>query len=463
MRRNRTSSVRHWFALIAGVALASCGPTAPTNGGGGDGDGGSGGGGTDSGTQGCQGAQCNNNCPAGQATTLSGVVKAPNGIDPVPGALVYVPREVTEFPGEVRCEVCSSITDNALVATTTNDDGSFTLGPLPTAENQPPGTPVNIVAQIGRFRRLASITIDTPCGANTAGPNDLELPGRNDGYNNIPSIAVGTGDYDVMECVLLKLGLEQGSFDLYNGINDLLGGGTPNAVGNLDVLLQNLSTMKQYNIIFLNCANDTYENLLSNPTIKSNIDEYVSSGGRLYVTDWSYDYIEQVDSFSPIIDFGPDSSGGTPEAMNAGAIGTAGITTEALVMDDGMRRWLEAVEAVTGETVFSSPGRVHIEHFLAGWVMQLMVQSADNVVVWLTGQVEGDGASGDLPLTTTFDHNQCGRVLYSSYHTLGRPDPPIFGTPDYTFPNYCASGPLSPQERVLEYLIWHIADCIAID
>ena len=68
----------------------------------------------------------------------------------------------------------------------------------------------------------------------------------------------------------------------------------------------------------------------------------------------------------------------------------------------------------------------------------------------------GDG-SGVLPLTTTFDYNSCGRGLYSSYHTLGRD---IFDTGTEPFPAYCPTGQLSPQERVLEYLILEIADCI---
>ena len=32
-----------------------------------------------------------------------------------------------------------------------------------------------------------------------------------------------------------------------------------------------------------------------------------------------------------------------------------------------------------------------------------------------------------------------------------------------SFPSYCSTTDLSPQERVLEYLIFHIADCIDIE
>jgi hypothetical protein len=435
--------------LLIAVAALACGPSS---GGGGDDDmSGSDGGGP----PGCQGPQCLNYCPTGTMTTISGIVKMPNGVDPVPGAIVYVPTEVTEFPSGVRCEICDTITDAALVSTTTAVDGSFTLGPIPTHENAQPGFTVQLVAQKGRFRKLVELQVQNPCESNTLDPSAMQLPGATSGYDTIPNIAVATGDYDVMECVLLKLGLEQGSFDLYHGLTL---GSTAGAAGNLDALLQDLSRMKQYHIIFLNCANDTYEQLLSDPTIRANIEDYVLSGGRLYVTDWSYDYIEQVEEFAPIIDFAPDPSGPEPEAPNAAAVGTGGITTEGLVHDTGLADWLRAVEAVTGSEIIDDQGRVHIEHFSANWVMQLMVNESDTVKVWLSGDVSGGGLSGVHPLTTTFDYAQCGRVLYSSYHTAGRE-----GLGIEQFPDYCASGELSPQERVLEYLILHVADCIVVD
>jgi len=185
----------------------------------------------------------------------------------------------------------------------------------------------------------------------------------------------------------------------------------------------------------------------------------VLSGGRLYVTDRSYDYIEQIPAFSPLIDFGPGASGAAPETPDDAYVGDDGITTEALVLDQGLAEWLRAVEAVTGDELISADGRVHIDHFLIGWSMQYAVAALDYVKVWLQGYVTGDGLSGDLPLTTTFDYQQCGRVLYSSYHTAGREETTFDG-----FPSYCSLGDrLTPQERVLEYLIMHVADCIVVD
>ena len=82
----------------------------------------------------------------------------------------------------------------------------------------------------------------------------------------------------------------------------------------------------------------------------------------------------------------------------------------------------------------------------------------DTSKVWLEGPVQGGGVTGVRPLTTTYDHAECGRVLYSSYHTAGGDR----FLPSDSFPGYCSGNKLSPQERVLLYLILHVADCIDI-
>ncbi|RMH38051.1 MAG: carboxypeptidase regulatory-like domain-containing protein [Deltaproteobacteria bacterium] len=435
---------------LAAVALAlGCGPSASQP------AADAGAGGADAaGPGGCTGASCYNHCPDGKRTALTGVVRAPNGIDPVPGAAVYVPKgTVTEFPPEVACEVCDQLQGISIVSTTTATDGSFRLEPVPTAANQAPGESIVVVTQMGRFRSVQRVPIANPCEDNAPGDEYFRLPSRDDGATqSIPRIAVASGDYDVMECVLLKLGIEQGQFDIYEGQSL---GADPAAVDTFDNLLRDLARMKSYNIIFINCTGNTYENLLSDATVRANIENYVLSGGRLYVTDWSYDYIEQIPNWAPLIDFEPGASGPDPEPVNAAAIGPGDIEVDATVRSPDLAEWLVAVEEASGDEIINASNQVHVQHFLASWVEQYQVAEGDGVTVWLEGN-----ADGQRPLTTTFDYEQCGRVLYSSYHTEGRGFGDLGGS---GFPNYCSSGPLTPQERVLEYLIFHIADCIDVE
>jgi hypothetical protein len=430
---------------IVVLLLTACGPSdrmTPVD----DGSGGGGGGEA-------------NHCPDGTRTSLTGRVVAPNGIDPIPFAQVYIPRGALQpQPEGVSCESCSDLAIDALVRTTSAVDGTFSLAPLPTEAGQAPGREFDLVVQKGRFRGISKVVVDAPCADNTAPATATALPSRTEGANSIPKIAVATGAYDVMECVLLDLGLEPGSFDVYNGINLPFIGGTPGTLGNLPTLLGDLDRMKQYNIIFINCSENDFESQLGNEQVRRNLEEYVASGGRLYVTDWSYDYVEQVPEFSPVIDFAPGLSDARPEPRNAAAMGPGGVAIDATVEDDDLASWLRAVEEVTGEDIVAADGTVHIEHFLDDWAMQFDVAQAETSKVWMRGDA-GSGLQGMRPLTTTFDYLECGRVLYSSYHTTGRDELSVI----QPFPNYCSADGLAPQERVLLYLILHVADCIGPD
>jgi hypothetical protein len=55
----------------------------------------------------------------------------------------------------------------------------------------------------------------------------------------------------------------------------------------------------------------------------------------------------------------------------------------------------------------------------------------------------------------TFNFQNCGKILYSSYHTEGRENDVM----EPEFPGYC-SDKMSPQDRILEYLIFDIASCV---
>src|SRR5579863_1314550 len=102
------------------------------------------------GTGGCQQIAC----PDGGTTSITGTVFAPNGTDPLPNILVYVPTtSLTSFTDGV--STTSPTVDNAanlvsgspLVQTTTANNGTFTL------TNVPPGSNIPLVIQAGRWRR----------------------------------------------------------------------------------------------------------------------------------------------------------------------------------------------------------------------------------------------------------------------------------------------------------------------
>lgn len=387
-------------------------------------------------------------CP-GRESTITGTVLAPNGADPVPGATVFVPSQVPElFAPEVKCEACGSLgTGYNFWTTTSGSDGTFVLTGVC------PG-PRSLVLQNGRFRRFLNLNVPEK-GSLALTADQSRLPVRTaekQPIDAIPRIAVVTGDYDKMECVLHKMGVAK--FDLFEGASTLV---SPNKLPPFSALLGDLDAMKRYNIIFINCTNNTFEDQLKNKAIRDNIIAYVRAGGRLYVTDWSYDWIEQIEDLAKFIDFEPGPSGDTPEKQNEGAIGEGGLEVDGLIKDSKLADWLGNFPGVL-QTTGGQPS-AKIEHFLAQWV--IMHKLGKDVKLWVEGKVSS-GLGGNInnairPLTVTFNFKNCGKILFSSYHTEGRDDEsPVFPK---AFPQYCGSS-ASPQDRILEYLIFDIASCI---
>ena len=235
------------------------------------------------------------------------------------------------------------------------------------------------------------------------------------------------------------------------------GAGAPGKV-NIGELLRSLPAMRQYNLIFLNCSETTYAgSLLRDSQVKQNLVDYVASGGRLYATDWSYDFVQQPPSFSPYICFEDDqpctvtTPHGYHSAPNYGAPDTpfdadVDTTTQA---GQNLAEWLTKLPTpVLG-------GKVRIQDLLPEWV--LIRQTALDMAkfpstTWLNGTVKGRRR----PLSVTFDYPQgmaCGKVLYSSYHTREHGAATLF-------PGYCASGKMITQEHVLEYLIFELSSCV---
>ncbi|MCC6997302.1 MAG: hypothetical protein IT370_21990 [Deltaproteobacteria bacterium] len=473
------------FALILSITLAGCGPGSA--GGDDDDDTMPNDGGTtkiDGSNQNCTGAGCAQNCPAGKTTQIIGQVFTPKGDVPVPVARVYVAKSKNEFPANVACEVCSSPADPAWVSVLTDVNGRFTLDnvPVPTG-----GGPVELAIQKGRFRRYFTININD-CEANDlttqTGLAKLTLP-KNRSEGNLPKIAIATGDYDAMECVMGPngFGLDATAFDRYDNLThtfddglggtDTIMGGTAGTLGNIKALIQDKAKLLTYNILFINCSGDELEKMYAtDASLKANMEEYVRSGGRLYVTDWSYDWVEQVPQFAKYITFQGGAQSDTPETNSAAKVGTVptGDSVSGKVMQPKLLDWLVAIETQLGanSVVNPKPDQVNITHWLVQWVPMIGILPLANGVgtkLWVEDAAAKSGMQS-RPLTVSFDYNMCGRVLYTSYHTLGRPDPDGDGlfTPLTwrEWPNYCSSMPLSAQERILEYLILEVSDCIQI-
>ncbi len=389
-------------------------------------------------------------CPAGQHTTIRGRITFPNGTLPVAGALVYVAYGAAEPTHSGQCGECIDASGLAAHATT-GIDGTFELVGVPAGAQM-------LVVEKGKFRRATPITV-AQCTANTPPDQSLRLPAST-AEGRIPHIAVVTGDYDRMEVVLGKLGLAQGSFEV---IDDSGGGGGA-------ALFGDMARLSTYDIVFVNCGSDIGTSVDNTEApLWANARAFVQGGGRLYVTDLSYNLIEQ--TFAERIDFAGSSGDGltaTAESPQVAGVGQ-GISGEASVMDPSLGAWLMAAGATT------NPASIHVTNNSPDFAVMDRIDGM-RAKAWVEGTVEsGDGyedwggddyddwedepagapapAGGSTarrPLTVTFEHG-CGRALYTSYHTVEDSWDDLGGM---------TSPALNGQEMILAYLVLEIGACI---
>ncbi len=410
--------------------------------------------------------------PAGVSSTaaISGTVFAPNGSDPIANALVYIPQNTQSGASFLRPmshdpDTCGDAPEPAMAHTCTAADGSFRLGTVPEGE-------IEVIISKGLFQ--ISVTVHVIRGQDAALPStDTTLSTEDSDTSRAPKIVVSTGAYDSIQHVLARLGFadtDNGgalipgseSFELISGYS------APEDPYDLYDFLSS-PDVADADLIIINCGHNIAAELIFDELLPARIRDYVSGGGRLYVTDLSYDVIEA--AFPEVIDFYglPDTPSTEVETgffmvISTAMVGQGGITSAATPLIDGLGNWLGLLESCVSlegeqlEHCIEPDGTLEIGDFAGGWAVMKAPHPdfADQVDIWVEGPVrysdiEADGYSSTSsepapyvtevrPLTITFPFGK-GKVFYSSYHTSGGPH-----------------AGFTAQERVLQYLLFEVVD-----
>ncbi len=434
------------------------------------------------------------------AQTVTGTVLSASG-DPVPGTTVYLPgvtvsaqyvKATRDFSTKVIAAdgtVCEDplAADSSLVAACTAADGTFNMDSSAVATN-----PTQVVFQRGALRMVQDLSCSAdPCAL------DSTTTTFGGGTTVWPVIAAVTGMFDRMEEVLAKLadsdtsdstngsygrvdsttgtfvyGSEYGTnltiidgtgfttptenttevtyktWDTYlDGTNPLITGGVP-----------------VYDVVFINCGvSDNYEAALTDAAVRERLDAYVEAGGRLYVTDWSYDHLEQ--PFPEFMQYENDPADpDTPGALHDAQNGTDGEWVNAVVGETSisMSNWLQGTGIAVNAHDASTPGNpdfdcgtapydqvqgallsnglIPLGDFLSGWVRMVGPHTGYSPTILISSGagVDFDGQV-DRPLTASMSvGSNGGALIYSSYHTA----------------HSCPTPTFWPQERVLQYLMF---------
>jgi hypothetical protein len=386
-------------------------------------------------------------CPNGKDTTISGTIWAPTppkyGMpDPIYNATVYVPNATVEpFKAGVACDMCAAPSSGSpLVITASGPDGKFQLKNAPVADDVP------LVIQVGRWRRQVKIPKITPCADNPL-PDELTRLPRNKSEGDIPLMAISTGKVDALECVLRKIGVDDAEFTLPTGGGRIhmyrengasLGLMTPIAGD----LTGSIDTLKRYDLALLECESRPNPKPMAN---QQNLVDYANTGGRLFLTHYSYVWLFQIAPFMSTADWtAADSDHPT---LNDAPL--TGIIDTSFPKGMAFAQWLEIVKATS-----PMPGQIQIN---------VPRHDLDAVVPPTRRWIYTD-------MPTTIQHftfntpvgidedKQCGRVLFSDFHVNS-----IMNGDLAAFPMECDDMPMTPQEKVLEFMLFDLSSCVQPD
>ena len=391
----------------------------------------------------CQGLECQQvTCDPGKSTKLTGIVHAPTPpaygqADPLYNVIVYIPNgSVDPLPDGAACDKCGApVSGSPLVATLTNSKGEFVL------DNAPAGKNIPLVIQIGKWRRQVVVP-DVPACADTALPDDLTRLPRNKQEGDIPRIAIASSPYDAEECILRTIGIDDSEFTGAGGagrVHIFAGNGATVAGGTqpMSLLWSSLDTLMQYDMTLFPCSSVAS----GDATAMKNVFDYANAGGRVFATDLSYPWIENA----------PDPFPGTSQWIPWTGIGADPLPSfvdQTFPKGQALAEWLQYIGATD---VLGSIPLHETYHCVDG------VNAPTLRWLYSTSPASVQTLSFNTPVGVA-PENQCGRAVYSNFHIAnGYTD---LGT---IYPNECNMLPLTPQERVLEFLLFDLASCVQDD
>jgi hypothetical protein len=301
---------------------------------------------------------------------------------------------------------------------------------------------------------------------------------------HIPKMAITTGQADALQCLLLKVGVDESEFTtgmgpgrvhLYQGgggssafVNTALPGGATMLPAN--PWWDSYDNLSKYDIILHSCeGSDGDYNLAQRDadiaaarpqgirgeprSVKSMaarmaLEEFANKGGRVFASHWhTYWFADGPPSFKSIGTFGRRN--GLPNPYTA-TIDQGFPTGKALA------EWLVAV----GGSM--TPGMVEI------------AQNASNTLIdaatgpkasqrWIYADTLTPKSVQFLSATTPIPGGTCGRAVLSDLHVTAGTNNNMMMTgdqPTLPFPMSCVTKTLEPREKVLEFMLFDIASCV---
>lgn len=400
-------------------------------------------------------------CGEGSTTSVSGTVYIPSGELALYNAMVYVPdAELRPLTAGASCGC--EISGEPIASALTDANGHFVLKNVPVGENIP------LVVQVGEWRREFNIGTVEACVDKPIVDQTLRLPSRQS-EGNIPKMAVATGVVDAVECLVRKLGIapeefthpnRDGRVNLFAGyfgaerFAESMNGGEPFPPSG--ALWADLPSLQAYDIVLLSCDGRAPEDGGTedkDERSRQAMFEYLNGGGRVFASHFQEVWFQQGPAPFPDIaefTFEPDRLDGI----------TAQVVTT-FPKGEAMAEWARANGAANAD------GQVEI----LGAERTIVRENTSYAQRWLASEAPQtvQYLSANTPLGAP-EQEQCGRFVLSDIHVSpGRFDETEteyiddFSEKRTGFPEGCITSGLSPQEKLLAFMLFDISACVVPD
>jgi hypothetical protein len=400
---------------------------------------------------GCKGLACQKKaCQGGATTSISGKVYDPSGTLPLYNVMVYVPNApLTPFTPGANCSC--EISGEPIAAAITDTSGSFVVKDAPAGANIP------LVVQVGKWRRSFTLPNVAECTDTSMPEKTLRLPAKQS-EGDMPKVALTTGGADALECLVRKLGIDasevtnpegNGHFNFFAGHDganrygsDLNAGVSFPAASKL---WGSLDTLKPYDLVLLSCEGAEYPEEKGDAAFKA-MAAYTALGGRMFASHWHQVWLKS-GPFPTIARYTGQADLGDQTAEVVTTFPKGKALSEWLVNVGGSVR--------AGELSITNAQHTIVEEnplYAQSWIRT----SSPEGVQYLSANTPM-GAPPDM---------QCGRVVLSDLHvaggatTAGGTDS---SSPSFAYPSGCVTSGLSPQEKVLAFMLFDISACTIPD
>jgi hypothetical protein len=221
---------------------------------------------------------------------------------------------------------------------------------------------------------------------------------------------------------------------IYQSNGAVIGPNTPR----LPDLTSSLDNLMKYNLVIFPCEGAPLPKPRSD---QERIVQYANAGGRLFFTHYSWTWLSNLPPFSDTATWNTDQP--------APADPLIGTVDQSFPKGKAFAEWLNLVNAAA-----PLPGLIQIK---APRNDLTAVKGSSQRWIYSTDPATVQHYTFNTPVGAT-GAAQCGRVVFSDFHVTDVPS--IDGA---TFPSECKPGGLTPQEKVLEFMLFDLANCIQAD